>query len=231
MLEKIYTIPVNEAFDECQNDRSLGCPFCHLHDKVENDNLEHILGDAMMETSVRIETNEKGFCRHHYDMMLTRKNRLGMALMLESHLIELRKSIDASAISELVSGKGSKAVKRIKELSDTCYVCDRVDDMLSHMIANAALLWDTEKEFREKTANQTYFCLTHYREFLLYGKANIKGKRYNDFASELKKIELSAFDDIAKDVSHFCKKFDYRYENEPWGTAKDAPDRAVKFLS
>ncbi|MDD6266144.1 MAG: DUF6062 family protein [Clostridia bacterium] len=231
MLEKIYTIPVNEAFDECSNDPSLGCPFCRLRDKTENDSLEHILGDAMMEPSTRIETNEKGFCRRHYDMMLTRKNRLGMALMLESHMIELRKSLDASSLSELVSGKGAKAIARIKELSDTCYVCERVESMLTHMIENAALLWDTEKEFRDKTAKQPYFCLTHYREFLLLGKAEIKGRRYNDFASEIKKIELAAFDSIAADVSHFCKKFDYRYENEPWGTAKDAPDRAVKFLS
>ena len=32
-------------------------------------------------------------------------------------------------------------------------------------------------------------------------------------------------------MSWFCKKFDYRYENEPWGNAKDAPERARLFLS
>ena len=28
MLEKIYTIPINEAFDACAADRAKGCPFC-----------------------------------------------------------------------------------------------------------------------------------------------------------------------------------------------------------
>lgn len=231
MLERIYTIPVNEAFDASMNDHSLGCPFCRLHDKLESEALDHILGDAMMEPSVRMETNEKGFCRHHYEMMLARSNRLQLGLMLESHMIELRKSIDAGFISELFTGKGRKASGRIKTLSETCYVCDRVDEMMVHMLSNAALLWNTEKEFREKTAAQPHFCLTHYAAFLDAGRKNIKKKNYGEFADALKKLELAAFDALAADVSFFCKKFDYRYADEPWGTAKDAPERAVKFLS
>lgn len=231
MLEKIYTIPINDAFDACRDDRGSGCPFCRIHDRLEDEALEHILGDAMMEPSVRIVTNETGFCRRHYDMMLTRKNRLSMALMLESHMDELRKSLDAGFLSELVSGKGSKAKSRIKTLAETCYVCDRVDGMMEHMLANAAALWETEKEFRVKTSQQPLFCLTHYAAFLEAGKANIKKKLYGDFAGELKKLELAAFDELRGDIGHFCKKFDYRYENEPWGNAKDAPERAVKFLS
>ena len=27
------------------------------------------------------------------------------------------------------------------------------------------------------------------------------------------------------------KKFDYRYDEEPWGNAKDAPERAIDFLN
>ena len=33
------------------------------------------------------------------------------------------------------------------------------------------------------------------------------------------------------DVSWFCKKFDYRYDEEPWYDAKDAIERTVAFLS
>jgi len=32
------------------------------------------------------------------------------------------------------------------------------------------------------------------------------------------------------DVSWFIKKFDYRYHDEPWGDAKDAVERAIRFL-
>ena len=39
------------------------------------------------------------------------------------------------------------------------------------------------------------------------------------------------FDSLREDVSWFCKKFDYRYDKEPWGNAKDAVERAIKFTS
>ena len=81
MIEKIYTIPVNEAFDLYS-----GCPICSLYKKLEDIELDAILGAAMMEPDIRIETNKKGFCGKHFDIMFNMKNRLGLALMIESHL-------------------------------------------------------------------------------------------------------------------------------------------------
>ena len=97
-MEQIYTIPVNEAFEASRDDASCGCPFCSLYNKLEDDELELILGASMMEPDVRIKTNERGFCRTHYDMMFARQNRLGMALTLESHLDELRGDITEHAL-------------------------------------------------------------------------------------------------------------------------------------
>ena len=37
-------------------------------------------------------------------------------------------------------------------------------------------------------------------------------------------------DEIREDVSFFCKKFDYRYDAEPWKNSKDSVERAIKFL-
>ena len=33
------------------------------------------------------------------------------------------------------------------------------------------------------------------------------------------------------DVSHFCRKFDYRFQKEPWGNARDAVERSIRFLT
>ena len=83
MSEKIYTIPVNEAFEACAEDKSRGCPFCRLYNKLEADETDLILGASMMEPDVRIKTNEKGFCATHFQMLLSGKNRLGLGLMLD----------------------------------------------------------------------------------------------------------------------------------------------------
>ncbi len=225
-MEQIYTIPVNEAFEASAADKSCGCPFCSLYNKLECDELDLILGASMMEPDVRIKTNAQGFCRTHYDMMFVRKNRLGMALTLESHINELKKQIKGG----FLSAPGSAAIKRIGELENSCYVCKRIDFNFVHMIETAVYLWDGEEEFRGKLAAQPYFCLPHYRALLECAKNKLSKKRFAEFDKACGTIVNGYIDELGEDVSWFCKKFDYRYDAEPWYNSKDAVERAMKFL-
>ena len=225
-MEQIYTIPVNEAFEGSMAEPSCGCPFCVLYRKLEENELDLILGASMMEPDIRIKTNEKGFCKTHYDMMFVRKNRLGMALTLESHLDQLRNEITDGFIGT----PGSKAQKRIQALENTCYVCERIEANFVHMIETAVILWDSDEQFREKFAAQPYFCLPHYRMILAYSEKRLPKKRHAEFAKASQKIVETYFDTLRNDISWFCKKFDYRYDEEPWYNSKDAVERAIKFL-
>ena len=225
-MEQIYTIPVNEAFEASAADASCGCAFCAMYNKLEENELELILGASMMEPDVRIKTNEQGFCRTHYDMMFVRKNRLGMALTLESHINDLIKETK----SGLLSIDGSKAEKRIGELEKSCYVCKRVEYNFVRMAETAVMLWDKDESFRAKLAAQPYFCLPHYRMLIEYGKKRFNKKRLPDFTKALAAVEEPYFEKLSEDVSWFCKKFDYRYDEEPWYDSKDAVERAIKFL-
>lgn len=226
-MEQIYTIPVNEAFEKSAADKSCGCAFCTLYNKLENDELELILGASMMEPDVRIKTNEKGFCRIHYDMMFTRKNRLGMALTLESHLDELKKEIKDGGLS---AGSGKKPVTRIGELEKTCYVCERISFNFAHMIETAVLLWESDEAFPAKLKAQPYFCLPHYRMMLEYAQKRLGKKVLKDFVKDCEEIQNKYIDSLKEDVSWFCKKFDYRYDEEPWYNSKDSVERSMKFL-
>ena len=228
MLEKIYTIPVNEAFDACRDDPDKGCPFCRLHRKLENDEIDIILGASMMEPDIRIQTNELGFCGRHFDMMLERNNRLGLALILESHLALVREGCEPGGI---LDSRTAGIADRLEKLGKTCYVCSRIERSFGKMVENAVYLYETEDEFRKKTAQMPYFCLPHYAAFLLSAKANMNKKRLPEFRRALAETVNRYFDELRGDVSHFCKKFDYRYEDEPWGNSKDAVERAVRFIS
>ncbi|MBQ8248945.1 MAG: hypothetical protein IJY93_03555 [Clostridia bacterium] len=229
-MEKIYTIPVNEAFDASRDDHACGCPFCALYNKLEENELELILGASMMEPDTRIKTNEQGFCKTHYDMMFTRKNRLGMALMLESHLNELRKDTNGKGLAVL-KGVGVEPMKRLAELEGTCYVCGRIEFSFTKMMETAVLLWDQDSDFREKLRAQPYICLPHYRMFVEHARRGLSKKRFPDFYKDVSTVVNTYFDELREDVSWFCKKFDYRYDSEPWGNAKDAVERAIKFTS
>ena len=48
----------------------------------------------MMEPDSREITNEKGFCKRHMGMLFDKKNRLSLALMLETHVKELEKNLN-----------------------------------------------------------------------------------------------------------------------------------------
>ena len=88
MHERIYTIPVNTAFEQHDD-----CPFCLLYKQLEATEIDLITGASMMEPDVRVRTNKLGFCRHHFDMMYENQKRLSLALTIQSHLEELKKEI------------------------------------------------------------------------------------------------------------------------------------------
>lgn len=226
-MEQIYTIPVNEAFEASAADAQCGCPFCALYNKLEDDELELILGASMMEPDVRIQTNAEGFCRTHYDMMFVRKNRLGMALTLESHLDELSGEIRDGG---LLSSPGQRPMKRIAALEQSCYVCRRIEFNFEHMIETAVLLWEKDDAFRDKLRAQPYFCLPHYRRLLSVASESLSKKKFPEFEKVCASIVDGYLATLKEDVSWFCKKFDYRYDQEPWYNSKDAVERSMRFL-
>lgn len=225
MKEHIYTIPVTEAFSE-NKDR---CPFCALIEKLERDELDIILGASMMEPDVRTLTNRLGFCSRHYNKMFGMKNRLSLALMLESHLESLKKEIKTGNIFS--RDIATKSVERIEKLSDSCYVCERIEDKISKMFTTASYLFNEEKEFRASFESVRYFCLPHYREYALAAKRVLDKDDYNELIRAANGKVCNYLDSLKDDVSLFCKKFDYRFDDLPWGESKDSVERSIKFLS
>lgn len=225
-MEQIYTIPVNEAFEASMEDKTCGCPLCALYRKLEENELDLILGASMMEPDVRIKTNEEGFCRLHYDQMFVRKNRLGMALTLESHLKELAGDIKNGGLG----APGTRPMKRISALESGCYVCRRIEFNFEHMVETVVYLWDADPDFAPKLKAQPYFCLPHYRHLLQYGQKRLSKKKLSEFVDQCETVVMNYMSELTDDVSWFCKKFDYRYDEEPWYNSKDSVERAIKFL-
>ena len=76
-----------------------------------------------------------------------------------------------------------------------------------------------------------YFCLPHYTAFVTAARERMSKKEFSSFFADISHIESRYFDKLSSDVSLFVKKFDYRYENEPWGDSRDSTERAIKFLT
>lgn len=222
-MEQIYTIPVNESFEKAH-----GCPFCRLERDLTKNEIDTILGASMMEPDIRKKTNEQGFCKEHFGEMMKAGKRLPLALILESHLSEVKKAVKKPlVVSNVTCGANAK---KIGEISDDCYVCRRVELYLSKMFENAAELFRADPDFKDKIARQEYLCLPHYTRFILSGKAQLDKKTFAEFYKVVYAVEDKKLSDVSEKVTYFTKKFDYRYQNEPWNGAENAPDDAIDFL-
>ena len=91
-------------------------------------------------------------------------------------------------------------------------------------------LWDADEDFGPKLRAQPYFCIPHYKKLLEYGQKRLSKKKLAQFAGEVGKVVNDYMTTLTDDVSWFCKKFDYRYDAEPWYNSKDAVERAIKFI-
>lgn len=226
MRDDITSIPVSEVFEPRE-----GCPICRLRDMLEARVVDYITGAAMMEPDVRIETNTMGFCFTHYQMMLKKRNRLSVALMLESHLDEMDKQVFAGAP---LLGKSAKQQGRSAgQAAATCFVCQQVDLSLSRMLATVCRLWEKERDFRALFDEQPALCLPHFSQLTQAAEGTMSRKAAPDFRKAAAGRCRAYLTTLRGDVSHFCKMFDYRNSGDDadWGNSRDAIERAVWFLT
>ena len=99
------------------------------------------------------------------------------------------------------------------------------------MIDNLLYLYENDPDFVEKYRNQKYFCLVHFNLLVKQGRDSLPKKLFKSFFEITTKITNDYMKTLNEDVSWFCKKFDYRYQNEPWYNAKDSLIRTNTFLS
>lgn len=223
MRDDICTIPVSEAFEEKD-----GCPICLMRDTIEERILNYILGDAMMEPDVRIETNKVGFCKEHYQKMLSRRSRLQLSLMLQTHIEEIN---DGIFKNKLLNADGRKKAEA-KKVTESCFVCDKIEWGISRMIDTVYRCYETEPEFRELFNSQKFFCLPHYERLLKGADKRKMKKHYNEFSNNLTKLTGDHCKKLYEDISKYCSMYDYRSNpQDNWEGTKDSVERTIAFLT
>ena len=160
MKETIVTIPINDLFaPKC------GCPLCRMEEMLEEQYVTFITGDAMMEPSVRVATNKKGFCHRHFSRMTQLGQKLPNALILETHLEVVRDEL----LPKKAGGKpDKKKLEAIRQTLNSCYVCDRIEADMFHLVATVFTEWAKGGEFRKTYNDQPFICLKHY-QFIMTG--------------------------------------------------------------
>ena len=225
MRESILTIPINEIFEPRD-----GCPICRMRDMLEKRTVEYIMGAAMMEPDVRIETNRLGFCKTHFDQMLKQKNRLSLALMLQTRLETVKREVFSK--QGLIDNKAKRA-KNLAKTNETCFVCSKVDWAMERLMVTVFDMYKNSKEFCELFKEQPYICMPHAEMLLSLAPDALDKRTALDFRDDVLELGRRQIETLYKDVSHFCSMFDYRNngENADWGNSRDSVERSVEFFT
>lgn len=233
MKEKIYTIPINESFEEESE-----CPFCYLENKLEREAVDYALGAAMMEPDFRIISNEKGYCRRHFTMMINSPNKLSLALVLDTHLKEVvqkleeeKKSIKKGSSKGGIFAKknsGEQTIKKCEDLYKSCVVCDRINETMKRYIEVFFYMIKNDEEFKNRVFSSKGFCMKHFTAIVDGAFKHMRSPE--EFVEKLFELQIENLKRINEENYKFTLKFDYRNRDMEWGTAADAPQRAVEKL-
>ncbi len=231
MKEQLYTIPVNDAFDaDCE------CPICYMYQELQNSAIDFVMGTSYMEDDVRMETDKIGFCDTHLPLLYKNQNRLGLGLMMLTHMDktmkEMEKKMNQKVQAPSLFKKGKTASSAVKEYSDrleeSCYVCERMKNMFDRYVHTTLYLYDKDESFRNKFASCKGFCTKHYALLYEMAPTEISSKLLGGFIETLNKVYMENFRRVRDDLEWFTDKFDYRYADAPWKNSKDALIRAIQ---
>jgi len=233
MKENIYTIPVIESFEKAGE-----CAFCHMHEKLNQDAIDFMLDNAYMEDFIRLETNKIGFCKIHLEQMFYQKNRLGLSLMMYTHLHDINADVKKllQEAADTKSGlfkkpggaKSANVVNYIKKLETSCYVCNRIKNTFDRYVDTFFFLWKKDDDIKNIVKKGKGFCLNHYAVLLQTGESVLSSAAFNEFLSITIPLQTSNFTILEDDLDWFIKKYDYRFAKEPWKNSKDSLQRTLK---
>ncbi len=234
MKEKIYTIPLSEAYEEASE-----CPFCKIEKRLEAEAVEYALGASMMEPDSRINSNEKGFCRRHFAQMTEVGGKaLSLALVLDTHLARSIERIEKVVSKKSAGGLFKKEEPKHEELyhlidkmQTSCVICEKIESTLEKFALTFWELYKKETDFHKKVNESKGFCLPHFALILKMAEKELSGSSLRELTEELIDVEIENLKRVNEDVNWFTKKFDYRFNDAPWKNSKDAPPRTIEKIA
>ena len=224
MRDSILTIPISEILEPKD-----GCPICRMRNMLEQRTVEYIMGAAMMEPDVRIETNRAGLRMTGLSVEEIQKNRLSLALMLQSHLDEVHKGLFSR--KKLFEPKNARKQK-LSEINESCFVCEKIDWGMERLMRTFFEMYG-DREVRTLLGEQEYICLPHYDLLQSLAPKHLQKQELDSFIKLCGELTEKYLLTLYEDVSKYCSMYDYRNtgKDADWGNSKDSIERSIAFLT
>jgi len=226
------------------------CPLCSVMTTVETNYLRSFRGARVMAPEVRVGTNRSGFCPEHYERLYRGEGKLGLGLMVHTHLAELlpslRRELQAALTQALGKAPGLLArlrarradsaagglAARLRHLVSRCYICDMLARDLEHFCFTVLYLWQRDAAFPGTLRASRGFCLSHYAALLHKAERMLRPEELRGWLGDTVPLEIQSLERLEQEVLSFTQSYHHTARGSPRDAEeRTALSRAVQKLS
>lgn len=193
-----------------------GCPFCLLAAKAESGLLRVYLEGMLIDIDWRGRVLNEWLCRGHLSGMQSQARKLGGAIVAQAMLRHALGLLEQD--------------KRLPSWGTTCVACRDIEQTVRHHVQSFLQSWLSEPDFRRLAAAADAFCLPHFA-MVLASAGSLPRREQTIVREALTRRQLEALAPLQSQIDWFVKKFDARFQAEPWNGAEDSVERAVDVLT
>ncbi len=239
-MPKLEISKVHDAYKEGGQ-----CPLCACMESVERSYLLSFQGSRVMEPNVRVKTNESGFCPEHYLRLYRGENKLGLSLVVHTHLQNKLPGIKLAMEGVLEAGgaakgrrAGESAAGRLDDLAGSletlisrCFICEMLSQDLDRYGYTIVYLWKSDPDFLPVFRGSRGFCLSHFVTVLAKARETLRGDELARFLRELTGLMTKSLEGLERDLFNFTQLF--HDANRSMGTEDErtALARAIQTLA
>jgi hypothetical protein len=193
---------------------NVACPLCSLMDGAERTYLLSFQHSRIMEPNVRVKTNMVGFCPEHLGKLYQGENKLGLSLVILSHLQEKKADIHAvldGFIEAAQTGAWGRS-KRIRQciesldrLRESCFICDLLTQDLTRYAWTILYLWGKDPDFPPIFRASHGFCVSHFCRVLEVASNILRGDRLIGWLQDAVPVMKRSLDGLEKDLFSFTQ--------------------------
>ena len=232
MKLQLETIPVWDGVKEGSE-----CFLCSLMKQAEEDGVRYYLSSAVMTPEVRVETNEKGFCPHHFHLLAEGGKAQSLGLVMDTYYDEDSRILGPYIDKVIESGNARKALKAVsafiskaEERGSGCLICSRMEDRLMRYCYTVASLWRDDPEFRSALLASKGFCMHHTAELATRAKETLSGDDLAGFLHDIFSLLKTNLARVKQDDWWLTQMYKSENKDSDWRGCEDAHKRAVYKL-
>jgi len=185
------------------------CPLCTLREGAEETYLRSFQHSRVMEPRVRVKTNETGFCPDHYRKLYARENKLGLGLVVHTHLQkklpELRAAFETMRSAGRRGRKIDDAAASLARLHDSCFICELLHGDLDRYAFTILFLWSKDAEFLPIFRSSRGFCLDHFLSMLARGREMLRPDRLERWLGDVASLMTDSLERLERELYAFTQ--------------------------